>query len=124
MYGRSTAARSQATAEILKRSLRERLALLFVRRRLEDAFDLLEVIDVVARHHVQDALDGFFAALGVHAVMFPLLGLQTLEHSEIGFAHRAKNFQALARTAFVVPSGGDPRILVVGLNRSSRRSEN
>jgi hypothetical protein len=42
---------------------------------LQDALDLLEVVEVVAGHHVQDALDGFFAALGVHAVMLPLFGL-------------------------------------------------
>src|ERR1700722_3931233 len=97
---------------------------LMLSRRLEDEFDLLQMIDVMARHHVQDALDGFLAAFGMQAVMFPLLGLQPLEHSEVGFAHGAKNFQALARVAFVVPAGRDPRILVVGLDRSSWRTEN
>ena len=41
----------------------------------EDALDLLEVVEVVAGHHVKDALDGFFAAFGVHAVMLPLFRL-------------------------------------------------
>src|SRR5271157_1388148 len=40
----------------------------------EEAFDLFEVVDVVSGHHEHNALDGFFAALGMEAVMFALLG--------------------------------------------------
>jgi hypothetical protein len=46
---------------------------------LQDAFDLLEVIEVVTGHHVQDALDGFLAALGVHPVVLPLFRFQRFE---------------------------------------------
>ncbi len=46
----------------------------------EDPLDLLEVVEVVPGHHVEDSFDGFFATLGVHAVMLPLLWLQRLQH--------------------------------------------
>jgi hypothetical protein len=52
-----------------------RPTLLFV---VQDALDLLEVVEVMAGHHMQDALDGLLAALGVHAVMLPLFRLQRL----------------------------------------------
>jgi hypothetical protein len=38
----------------------------------ENALDLLEVIEVVARKQAHDVFDGFLAALGMHAVVFPL----------------------------------------------------
>jgi hypothetical protein len=43
---------------------------------VQDALDLLEVVEVMAGHHMQDALDGLRAALGVHAVVPPLFRLQ------------------------------------------------
>ncbi len=42
----------------------------------EDLLDLFEMVDVVPGNHFYDALDGFFAALGVEAVVLPLLGLE------------------------------------------------
>jgi hypothetical protein len=40
----------------------------------EDGFDLFEVVDVVAGHHTQQALDTFFSAFRMHSVMLPLFG--------------------------------------------------
>ena len=96
----------------------------FVRRRgLQDGFDLVEMVEVVAGHHVEEALDAFFAAFGVQAVMFPLFGLEGFEDGEVRFADGAKDFDALAGIAFVVAASGDPGVLIVGLDRRAGRSE-
>jgi hypothetical protein len=81
----------------------------------ENALDLLEVIEVVAGHHLQDTLDGLRTAFGVHAVVLPLLRIEGLEQHEICFANGAKCLEALTRIAFRVTSSRDPRILIVGL---------
>ena len=73
----------------------------------------------MAGHHVEDALDGFFAALGVHAVVFPLFGLERFKDRQVGFADGAEYFQALAGVALAVAARGDPGVLVVGLDWSS-----
>ena len=39
----------------------------------EDALDLLDVIHIVAGEHSDDCFNGFFAALGVDAVVLPLV---------------------------------------------------
>src|ERR1035438_2745315 len=98
-------------------------ALLFFGLWRQDALDLLQVVKVVAGHHVQDALDSFLAAFGMHAVMLPLFRFQRFEHHEVGVAHRSKYLQALAGIALAVSSSGNPGFLVISLDRGSRRAE-
>ncbi|HYL16792.1 MAG TPA: hypothetical protein VEV41_27405 [Terriglobales bacterium] len=43
------------------------------RLRREDAFDLLNVIEVVTCKHAHDVFDGLFTALGVQAVVLPFV---------------------------------------------------
>src|SRR5271167_843343 len=69
-------------------------------------------------------LNGFLAALGVMAVVLPLIGGKRLEEREICFAHHAVQFDGFARIAFFVVSGNDPGVLIIGLNRCSGGSEN
>ena len=52
--------------------------------------DLFEVVDVVPGDHLHDALDGFFAALGMKAVMLPLLGREHFVQSQIRFMQDAE----------------------------------
>jgi hypothetical protein len=42
----------------------------------EYSLDLLQVVEIVAGEHADSVFNGFVPALGVHAVMFPLLGSQ------------------------------------------------
>src|SRR6202795_1696978 len=74
-------------------------------------------------HHADDVLDGFLTALGMLAVLFPLIGGKRFEERKICFAHGVVQFDGFARIASVVVSGGDPGILIVGLNGGSRGSE-
>jgi hypothetical protein len=67
----------------------------------ENALNLFEVIDVVARQHLHDALDGFLAALGMHAVMLPLLGREHFVESQIRFTQDAKLLYGFA--GFALP---------------------
>jgi hypothetical protein len=41
---------------------------------LEDAFDLVDVIDIVSGDHADNMLDGFLATLGMLAILLPLIG--------------------------------------------------
>ena len=83
----------------------------------------MDVVDIMSGDHADDVLDGFLAALGMLAVVFPLIGGKRFEEREICFAHDAVQFDGFARIAFVVVSGRDPGILIVGLNGGSRGSE-
>src|ERR1700693_6128905 len=90
----------------------------------EDAFDLAQVVDVVAGEHVRDVLDGFLAALGVHSILFPLLGGQGFEQREIGFPNYAKLFDGFAGIALCLMPAGHPGILIEGRDCSSRSAKN
>jgi len=85
---------------------------------------LLEVIEVVASEHADDVFDGFLAALGMHAVVFPLFRRERIEQGEICIAHDAELFDAFARIALRVVAGYDPDVLVIGLDRGSGCAEN
>jgi hypothetical protein len=58
--------------------------------RWQDPLDLLEVVDIVPRSHADYKLNRFLSALGMHPVVFPLLGCQRLKQGKIGFAEHAK----------------------------------
>src|ERR1700687_5094887 len=73
--------------------------------------------------HADNVLDGFLATFGMLAVVFPLIGGKRFEEREICFAHDALQFDGFARVAFVVMSGGDPGVLIIGLDGGSRGSE-
>src|SRR5258708_29357875 len=90
---------------------------------LQDALDLVDVVDIMSGYHADDVLDGFLTALGMLAVLLPLIGGKRFEECKICFAHGVLQFDGFARIAFVVMSGGDPGILIVGLNGGSRGSE-
>src|ERR1035437_9892278 len=68
-------------------------------------------------------LDGFLAALGMLAVLLPLIGGKRFEERNIGFAHYAVQFDGFAGIAFLVVSGDDPGVLIVGLDGGSGASE-
>ena len=81
------------------------------------------MIDVVSGDHADDMLDRFLATLGVLAVVLPLIRGKRFEEGEVCFAHDAVQFDGFAGIAFVIVSGGDPGILIVGLNGGSWGSE-
>src|SRR6266853_5008522 len=83
----------------------------------------MDVIDIVSGDHADDVLDGFLAALRMLAVLLPLIRGKQLEEREVCFAHDAVQFDGFAGIAFVVMAGGDPGILIVGLNGGSGSSE-
>src|SRR5208283_3842028 len=90
----------------------------------QDALDLFDVVDIVSGHHADDVLDGFLAAFGMLTVELPLVGRERFQEREIGFAHDAVQFDGFAEVAFLVMSGNDPGILVIGLDGRSWSSEN
>src|SRR6266852_1406664 len=69
-------------------------------------------------------LNCFPSALGMHPVVFPLLGCQRVEQSKVGFTGHAKLLDRLMRIALLIMSAGHPRILVVGRDGSPRGAEN
>jgi len=48
-----------------------------------DALDLADMVDIVAGYHADDVLDGFLAALGMLAVVLPLLGRKRFEGARL-----------------------------------------
>ena len=89
----------------------------------QDALDLADVVDIVPGYHADDVLDGFLAALGMLAVLLPLIGGKRFEERNIGFAYYAVQFDGFAAIAFLVVSGDDPGVLIVGLDGRSGGSE-
>lgn len=85
---------------------------------------MFEVVDIVSRQDLHDAFDGFFAALGMHAVVLPLFGREHLVERQIRFAQDAELLQGFARVALAVMSGDNPGILIEGLDGSTRSAEN
>src|SRR5437899_6291236 len=83
----------------------------------------MDVIDIVSGDHADYVLDGFLSTLGMLSVVLPLIGGKRLEERKVCFAHDAVQFDGFAGIAFFVVSGGDPGILIVGLNGGSRGSE-
>src|SRR5882762_6691746 len=73
--------------------------------------------------HADDEFNGFLSALGMLAVLLPLIRGKRLEEREVCFAHDAVQFDGFAGIAFVVMAGGDPGILIVGLDGRSGSSE-
>ena len=73
------------------------------------------MVEVVPGDQLDDALNRLLAALGVLAVVLPLVGGERLEQREIGFAHRPLQFDGFARVALVVVPRNDPGVLIVGL---------
>src|ERR1700694_3349342 len=57
------------------------------------------------------------------AVVLPLIGGKRLEEGKICVAHDTAQSDGFAGIAFVVVSGSDPGVLIVGLNGGSRSSE-
>jgi len=86
--------------------------------------DLANVVDIVSGYQADDVLDGFLAALGMLAVLLPLIGGKRFEERKICFAHYAVQFDGFARVALFVVSGDDPGVLIVGLDGGSGGSEN
>jgi len=74
------------------------------------------MVDIVSGDHADDVLDGFLTALGMLAVVLPLIGGKRFEEREICFAHYAVQFDGFARIAFFVVSGDDPGVLIEGLD--------
>src|SRR6266404_2327797 len=83
----------------------------------------MDVIDIVSGDHADDVLDGFLAALGMLAVVLPLIMGKRFEEREVRLAHDAAQFDGFAGIAFFVVSGSDPGVLIVGLNSGSGSSE-
>src|SRR6202795_1466320 len=73
--------------------------------------------------HADDVFDGFLATLGMLAVVLPLIGGKRFEERKICVAHDTAQFDGFAGIAFVVVSGSDPGVLIVGLNGGSRGAE-
>jgi len=90
----------------------------------EELLELFDVVEVVAGHHADEMLDGFLAALGVHAEVLPLLGREGFQERDVGFAHDAEHFERLARVAFGVMERGGPGVLVEGLDGCAGGAEN
>ena len=84
---------------------------------------MVDVIDIMSGDHADDVLDGFLAALGMLAIVLPLIGRKRFQQGKVRFAHDAAQFDGFAGLAFVVMSGGNPRILIVGLDGRSGGSE-
>src|SRR6266853_433187 len=82
----------------------------------KDPLDLLRMIDVVPGHHLNDPLEGLFATLGVHAVVFPLVRRERLQQREICFAHHPELLGGFARVTFSVMARCGPGVLIVRLN--------
>ncbi len=57
----------------------------------QDALDLVDVVDIVSGDHADDVLDGFLAALGMLAVVLPLIGRKRFEERKVCFAHRCSS---------------------------------
>src|ERR1019366_5029003 len=81
------------------------------------------MVDIVSGYHAYDVLDRFLAALGMLAVVLPLIGGKRFEEREICLSHDAVQFDGFAGIAFVVVSGNDPGVLIVGLDGGSGSSE-
>ena len=89
----------------------------------QDTLDLADMVDIVSGDHADDVLDGFLAALGMLAVVLPLIGGKRFEERDIGFAHYAVLFGGFAGIALFVVSGDDPGVLIEGLDGGSWGSE-
>src|ERR1700719_3496436 len=93
-------------------------------RRRDDPLNLAQVIEIVPSHHASNLLDGFDAPLGMHAVMFPLIGGNGFQQREVAFPRNPKLFERFARVPLLVMARGGPGILVERLNRRSGRAQN
>ena len=88
-----------------------------------NAFDLPRVIEVVAGEHARYLLDRFLPALGMDAVVLPLLGLERFQQRKVPIAHHAKLLERLSRVTRLVVSARDPRILIVSSDGRRERRE-
>jgi len=82
------------------------------------------MVDIVSGHHANYVFDRFLSAFGMLAVELPLIRRKRFEERKICFAHDAVQFNGFAGIAFVVVSGDDPGVLIVGLDGGSGGSEN
>lgn len=89
----------------------------------ENSFDLLNVVEVVAGDHADNVLDTFLATLGMHAKVLPLIGSERFQQVKICFARDPMLREGFAWISFLVMPGGDPGVLVEGLDRGSGRAE-
>jgi len=89
----------------------------------QDLLDLADVVDIVSGDHADYMLDRFLAALGMLAVVLPLIGGKRFEERKICFAHYAVQFDGFAGIALLVASGDGPGVLIVGLDGGSGGSE-
>src|ERR1700694_684784 len=69
---------------------------------LDDLLHLLQMVQVVARDHFYNVVNGFFAALGVLPVVLPQLTGNGTQEPQIVFAKHAKRFQRDLRVAAAV----------------------
>src|SRR5947209_18544685 len=68
--------------------------------------------------------DGFFAAFGMYATVFPLLWPQRFKQYEVCFARGSELSNTLQRIALLVVAGSYPCILVESLDRRPGGGEN
>ena len=81
----------------------------------QDALDLVEMVDIMSSHHAHDVFDGFLAALGMLAMVLPLLGRKRFQKREICLTQASMDLDRLPRIALLVVSGHDPFILILSL---------
>src|ERR1700733_10035887 len=85
---------------------------------VSDTLHLLEMIQVVAGEQAHQVGDGFFAALLVHAVIFPQILGDRLQQGEVTLPQHAEQFERSFGVATAVVERPRPDILIECLNGS------
>src|SRR4029077_9577054 len=119
----STVPRSTTSSSFIAWVLSSLICPLLTSFRSDDPLDLGQVIEIVPGHHANNVLDGFDAALGVHAVMLPLLRRKRFQKREVRFPRRAELCERFARVPFFVMARRGPAVLVKRLNGRSGRAQ-
>src|SRR5690348_12865892 len=89
----------------------------------KDFLDLPEVVDVVTCVKPGDGLDGFLAALGMHAMIFPLCGRKRFQQIKIGLAECSEALERSACIRLAVTHGLRPFVLIECLNGTARHAQ-
>ena len=82
----------------------------------KDFLDLSHVIEVMAGRELGDSLNRFLAALGMHAMIFPLPRRERFQQIKIRFAESNKAFERSSGVRFAIAHGLRPFILIERLN--------
>src|ERR1700683_2304681 len=82
------------------------------------------MVNIMSGYHPHDMLDGLLAALGMLAVVLPLIRRKQFQQSKICLAYGAMQFDGSARVPLLIMASDEPGVLVVGLDRRSRGSKN